>query len=142
MLKANARPQNHYFRCGAPWKSENRKKLEILNFGQCLDYGNRPLGLVSTQAQVFWGSMSFIGISPTAECNSWLKDASLAIAAHEFGMKMVEIYPKIPVFRGVAIFNPCWNFACMFCSVLAIKFMFEFLISWITSRLLLKNNTG
>ena len=31
-----------------------------------------------------------------------------------------------------------WNFACMFFSVLAIKFMFEFLISWKTWRLLLK----
>ena len=31
-----------------------------------------------------------------------------------------------------------WNFACMYFSVLAIKFMFEFLISWITWRLLLK----
>ena len=31
-----------------------------------------------------------------------------------------------------------WNFACMYFSVLAIKFMCEFLISWITWRLLLK----
>ena len=31
-----------------------------------------------------------------------------------------------------------WNFACMFFSVLAIKLLFLFLISWITWRLLLK----
>ena len=85
VLKANIRPQNNYFRFETSWKSENGEKLKIRHFGQHLTHGNCPIGLVLTQRQVFWGSMSFICTSPSEECNAWHQYASLAIAGHETG---------------------------------------------------------